>query len=67
MDRTNLPTISATGSTQNGSKRRLVEHAGPGIENLHRIGAGLDLPDQIGRRMVGQHLQQLRQSLPDAR
>ena len=31
-----------------------AEHAGPGIENLHRIGAGLELPDQIVDRRLDQ-------------
>ena len=34
------------------------QHARPGVENLHRIGAGLQLPHQIARRRLDQHVDQ---------
>ncbi len=34
------------------------QHARPGIEDLHRIGAGLQLPHQIARRRLDQHVHQ---------
>ena len=30
------------------------QHAGPGVENLHRVGAGLELRHQIARRGLDQ-------------
>ena len=46
------------------SKSVLVEHAGPAIEDLHGIGAGLDLRDQIiGRDASASIVEQLREGL----
>ena len=41
-----------------GREAFLVQHAGPRVEYLHAVGAGLDLSDEIGSRMVGKGFQQ---------
>jgi hypothetical protein len=32
------------------------QYAGPGVENLYCIGDCLQLPDEIGRRRIDQHI-----------
>ena len=39
------------------------QHAGPGVENLQHVGAGLELPEQILNRILDQHVDDRLESL----
>ena len=41
------------------------QHAGPGVENLQHVGAGLELPEQILDRILDQHVDDFRERLAD--
>ena len=48
----NLPDDLGDRLDAKGLKTCFIENAGPGVENLHGIGAGLYLADQIGGGVV---------------
>ena len=53
-----MVTIRLVGAMHQRANSLRRQHAGPGIEDLHRIGAGLELPHQIARRCLDQHVDQ---------
>ena len=52
--RRTFSTMRRTGATHQRSNSAGRQHAGPGVEDLHRVGAGAQLLDQVARRHLDQ-------------